>query len=88
MWDVLVRGVSERTRVKVQRIARFENLSVNQVIIQFIKEGAEREEKQKDDLRRHAEAMKRLKEIREEMHKKYGMMEDSWKLIREDRDSR
>ncbi len=87
MSNFLVRGVSERVTTKVRRAARLKNLSVNHILVKYINEGAEREEKEKEALQRHAEASKELRQMRKEMYKKYGMMEDSWKLIREDRDS-
>ena len=88
MCDILVRGVSERVRTRIQKIANSKNLSMNQILLQTINGLAEEGDKEKEELQRHREAMKRLKELREKMYKKYGMSTDSTQIIREARDSR
>jgi hypothetical protein len=88
MSNVLVRGLPEKVRIRIQKMADGENLSVNQMLIQLIVTAINISEKQKRRDEREQEAFRRLDEFREEMYRKYGMFDDSAKLIREDRDSR
>jgi hypothetical protein len=88
MCNIIVRGISERVRSKIQRIASVKNLSMNQILVQVINQLADEEGKEKEELQRHREAVKRLKELREKTYKKYGLSTDSTQIIRESRDAR
>ena len=88
MGDVLIRGLSSRVRSRIQKLAKSENLSVNQVFLKLISLSVERLEKEEEEEERRKEAFHRVAELREELHRKYGKFEDSAKLIREDRDNR
>ncbi len=88
MSDLLIRGLSPRVHQKIQKLAVSENLSVNQEVIRLIAMALEQAEKNRDIEERRAEAFRRIHEIREENFRKFGLSEDSTKLIREDRDSR
>jgi len=84
--NLLIRGVPERIHREVERLAEAGNLSVNQMLIQLIKEAVQYEEEKKESQKRREEAFNRLEAIRKEISKKYGRQEESWKLIREFRD--
>ena len=75
MNTMLVRGIPPKIRREIQQMADAENLSVNQLLIRMIKEAVEASKKQKG-----------IEELREQIYRKYGLHEDSTKLIREDRD--
>ena len=88
MSNFLIRGISMRLRQRIQKFARLQNFSANQLLIRIIDREIEHMEGNVDEEKQRAEAFKRMKELREELHQKYGRQEDSTKLIREDRDSR
>ena len=88
MSDILIRGLSARTHQTIQRLARLQNLSVNQALLQLIATALEKAEEEKKENRRREGAFQRALELREEIYRKYGEFDDSTKLIREDRDSR
>lgn len=88
MANVLVRGLPEPVHRQIEKIAKEENLSVNQMMVQLLRIGVKREaEKRKKD-EEQLDVYQRIEKLREEIRKKYGRQEDSWKMIREDRDSR
>lgn len=86
MSDVLVRGLTPRVHKQIQQFAESQNLSVNQVLVQFIREAVEEMEKRRKKEKGGQEAFRRIREIREEIHQKYGPFEDSTRWIREDRE--
>ena len=88
MADILIRGVPPRMRREIQRKAESRNLSVNQLLLHMIKTTLEQEENEKEKKARQKEAFRRLNELREEIHRKYGLSDDSTKIIREFRDRR
>ncbi len=88
MSNLLIRGLPPKVHQKIQRLAIVENLSVNQEVIRLIAMALEQAEKDREIEERRAEAFRRIREIREENYQKYGLSEDSTKLIRKDRDSR
>ncbi len=88
MSDILVRGLPTRVHQKIQRLARRQNLSLNQAVLQLIATALEKAEKEKEEKERRKGAFGRLMKLREELYRKYGEFDDSTKLIREDRDSR
>jgi hypothetical protein len=88
MSNVLVRGLPEKVHNRIQKLADEENLSVNQMLVQLIVSAVNGSEKEKQRDEREREAFRRLNEIREEIYRKHGLLDDSAKLIREDRDSR
>ena len=86
--NILVRGVPQKYKSRIQRIAQSKNLSVNQVVVQYVIRGIENERERENGDSRQQEAIRRLREIREEIYKKYGLSTDSTQIIREARDSR
>ena len=86
--NILVRGLSRKMHAKIQKLAKEEDLSVNQEVMRMLNIAIEKKEIQSMKRKKNSEAFKRLMELREELYKKYGMFEDSTHLIREDRDSR
>lgn len=88
MSDVLIRGVPPRVHREIQRLADREDLSVNQFLVRQLVEMVKNNRDQKTEEERRKDVFRRIEEIRERLYRKYGKMEDSTKLIREDRDSR
>lgn len=88
MANVLIRGVPELVHKQIEKIAKKEDLSVNQMMVQilrdWVKQEAERRRKDEDRL----DVFLRIEQLREKIRKEYGVQEDSWKLIREARDER
>jgi plasmid stability protein len=85
--NLLIRGLSDGVRRKIQRLAAAENLSINQEVIRLIVMALEQAEGKKEMEERRAEAFRRIRELRKQFHQKYGMLDDSTKLIREDREN-
>lgn len=88
MSDVLVRGLQPMLYRKIQKMAEKENLSTNQMLLRFIRDAVDKGESEKEKKERQQEALRRIKEIREENFRQFGMSDDSAKMIREMRDSR
>lgn len=88
MSDILIRGVPPRMHREIQRKAASQNLSVNQLIIHWFKTKLEQEESEEEKQARLKEVFQRIRELREENFRQFGLSSDSTKLIREDRDSR
>ena len=77
MADLLIRGFPESAKRRVERIARKRNSSVNKTIIYLLMHGltsTRGTEQSKED--RDA-AFRRVRELRDELHQKYGKQEDS-----------
>ena len=88
MSNVLIRGLPEKAHQKIKRLAKQDNLSLNQAIVRLIVEALEELEKKREREDRRAEAFRRIEELREKIRREHGTFDESWKLIREDRDSR
>ncbi len=88
MSDILIRGVSKRVHERVQKIAKLQNVSVNQVLIQLITKAIEERKDREEAEKERTEIFERARRLRDKIRKKYGTFDDSTKLIREDRDSR
>lgn len=88
MSDLLVRGIPTKTRLRIYRLAKNQNLSLNQEILKLLEDALNQAEKQTEIEKRRQAAFKNIRVLREEMARKYGKFDDSTKLIREDRDSR
>lgn len=88
MANILIRGLPERMHREIEEVAASKNLSVNQLLLQWIREAVQYDEERKESKKRQEEAFRRLEAIRKEISKKYGRQEESWRLIREDRNSR
>ena len=88
MSNFLIRGISIGLRQRLQKFAKRRNLSTNQLLLEIIDREIERMEGNVDEEKQRAEAFKRMKELREELSRKYGKQEDSTKLIRQMRDER
>ena len=88
MSDYLLRGIPFQIQKRVQRLANSENLSINQALIRLVSEALKVREEKEEGEKRRSDVFRRIDEQREKLYRKYGMMEDSTKLIREDRDSR
>ncbi len=86
MSNVLVRGIPPRLHREIQRWAETENLSVNQLFIKLALEAVEARKKTDQEDEEKKDVFERIKELREEIYRRNGIMEDSTKLIREDRD--
>lgn len=88
MSDILVRGLPERVHRQIQRLAESQHSSVNQILVHLITIALKEREKENDADERRREAFRRIRELREEIYRKYGPQEDSTKIIREFRDNR
>jgi flagellar biosynthesis component FlhA len=88
MGNMLVRGLPERIRRRLESFAESQNLSLNQTLLRLIEAGLQKEETEKEKEERRKEAFRRIRELREEIYRKYGFQEDSAKIIRELRDER
>lgn len=88
MSDVLVRGIPKHIHDRVQKLAKSQNLSINQALIRLLIAALEHMEESTGEEKRRAQALKRLERIRARLHRKYACFDDSAKLIREDRDNR
>lgn len=88
MSDLLIRGLPPRTKKEMEEIAKEEDLSLNQLVVRLLRQAIDQKYEKEEEAERHREAFRRLDELRERIRKKYGKFDESWKLIREDRDSR
>jgi plasmid stability protein len=88
MSNLLIRGLPSKVHQKIKKLAVVENLSVNQEVICLLAAALEQAETEKEREARRRDAFRRIREIREENYRIYGLSEDSTKLIREDRDTR
>jgi len=88
MSDLLIRGLSPRTKKEMEEMAREEDLSLNQLAVRLLRQAIDQQNEKEEEEQRHREAFRRLEELRQRIQKKYGKFDESWKLIREDRDSR
>ncbi|GEM_PF-2193665 len=88
MANVLIRGIPETVHRQIEKIAKEDDLSVNQMMVQilrtWVKQEAEKRKKSEDQL----DVYQRIEKLREKIRQKYGVQEDSWKLIREAREER
>ena len=88
MSDILIRGIPQNVRNRIQHYADLQNLSVNQYVLLALKRDIEQRERDKEKEKRRRETFKRIDEIREAIYKRHGLLDDSTKLIREDRNNR
>lgn len=88
MSNILLRGLSPARKRDIERLANSKNLSLNQMFLEVIKAGLERWDKEREAETRRLDVFRRIRKFQKEMGRKYGKFEESWKLIREDRDSR
>lgn len=88
MSNILVRGIPKRIHNRIQKIAKLQNLSINQTLIQLITAAIEEQKDKRETEKERTEVFERVRRLRNEIRKKYGTFDDSTKLIREDRDSR
>ena len=82
MSDLLIRGLPERARLQLQRLAKSRNLSINQITLEIFMDALKEYETEEERWRRHDEAVKKIDAFREAHFKKYGLQEDSVKIIR------
>lgn len=87
MSDFLVRHFPRGVEGRVRQYASRENLSRNQFFLQLVQKGLEQMETEKERKERQREAFRCIRELREEIYRKYGRFEDSSHWIREDRES-
>ena len=88
MQATILRGLSPKTRLIIRRLANRKNLSMNQMMIYMLDEAANLAGKRELEDKDNERIFDRVRELREQIRKKYGKQEEGWKLIREDRDSR
>jgi len=88
MADILIRGIPLRVRHEIQRLAARKNLSVNQFLVERIMEMVKKNGDQEVEEERRKKAFRRIREIREELYRKFGLQDDSTKIIRHFRDTR
>lgn len=87
MADVLVRGLPDKIHKQIQVMARERNLSINQTLVHLLRIALTRMEQETKEQGEREEIFARAERLRKEIARKYGRFDDSWKLIREDRDS-
>ena len=88
MSNVLVRGIPEKVRRRIDKMARQENLSSNQLMVRLITQAIEKADLEREEEERRSEAFRGIERLREKIYKKYGKQEDSTKIIRQMRDER
>ena len=88
MSDMLIRGISERLRRLIARLATSQNLSMNQKALRLLEDAVKREQSQDEEGEERANVFRKIEKLREELRAKYGKQEDSAKLIRQMRDER
>ncbi len=88
MSNILIRGLPPRLHKEIQRLAKEENLSVNQMLVRLIQEAVKQAEERREKVKRREQVFDRVMKLREEIYRTYGSFDDSTRLIREDRDSR
>lgn len=87
MSAMIIRGLSKRIHQRIQKLAKSRNTSINQTLLRIIHDEIDRIEGRVNEEERRAQAFERMKQLRDEIRRKYGKFDDSTKLIREDRDS-
>ena len=88
MKDVLVRGLPAKIHERLQNLAKAENLSLNQALLKLIIAALEEIDSKREAERERAEAYSRLLALRAKIKAEHpGTFEDSWKLIRKDREN-
>jgi len=85
MSDLLIRGLPQSIHREIRELAKEQELSINQLLIRLIRQAIDYAEMKKDRKERQEKAFQRINEIREEIHKKHGLLDDSTKIIRERR---
>lgn len=88
MGDLLLRGLSSQVKREIKKMAIQEQLSMNQATLQLILWALKKKTEEEEQRKEQGAVMERIRELREEIYKKYGMMDDSTKIIRKMRDSR
>jgi len=86
--NILVRDMPDGVHQKIREFATRQNISVNQVLLRMIREEMDRWQREKKEKEHREKAFQRIQKRREEIRRKYGLQEDSTKMIREFRDSR
>lgn len=88
MSNLLVRGLPQNIHQRIQEIAESENLSVNQLLVRLLIEAVRAEEKEEEEAEKRRKAFRRLKELRDQIRRKYGKQKDSVKIVRQMREER
>ena len=88
MNAILVRGLPQAVRKRIQKLASAENLSLNQAVIRLLMAALKRLNEDRQEGLRRQEVFERIERLRLKLRQRYGKFDDSTKLIREDRDSR
>ncbi len=88
MSNILVRGLPPKIHRKIQILAEEGNQSINQIMIQLVTWAVEKKADGQRAEDKRAEAFRRIREFQNQMYQKYGVQEDSTKIIREERDRR
>lgn len=88
MKTFLVRKISNMAHRRIRKKSRLEHISMNQLLVRFLIQVLEIGAGGRREIENRNNPFRRLEELRERLHRKYGKMEDSTKLIREDRDTR
>lgn len=87
MGDILIRGISFKLKQALKRLAQQRDVSMNQMLVNILRQEIDRQDKSIDEETRRKEACRRLGEFREKMIQKYGIQHNSTKVIREFRDN-
>lgn len=87
MSNFLVRGIPPRLYREMQNWAETENLSLNQLFVRFVHEAVEARKKANKVEEEKKDVFQRIEEMREAIYKRHGLLKDSTRFIREDRDS-
>ena len=77
MSNLLIRGLSPKTRQALEKLAKARNLSLNQMTLEMIMEALKKWETQEERRKRQDEAMDRMDAFREAYSKKYGRQKGS-----------
>lgn len=85
MSNLLLRGLTMKLRITLQRIAARRNLSLNQTAMIMMASGIEHENITIKRQREREQAFRRIKELRQKIFKKHGYKQDSLKLLHEAR---
>lgn len=87
MSNFLIRGIPSRLQRQIQQWADKENLSVNQLFIRLVREAIGSRKKMEEEEEKKKDVFQRIEELREKIYRRHGLLDDSTKLIREDRDN-
>ena len=86
MSAMLIRGMRSRMKLQIRRYAKSKDLSTNQALLSLINMAFETMNSEEEKENQRKQAFQDIRQLHQEMRRKYGRQDDSAKLIREMRD--